>query len=126
MECKFVLKNNFLLLKILQLFRHLTDATYDICYSFMDEIIDIWRINLQAWNLRCMRHMAHEILQIWIQKLFLYFWNYQNFLDIWQMRLMTFAKILWIRQFTYQVWNLRSMRHIIFYITKHSRKKHVF
>ena len=42
MECKFELKIVLdFFLQISQLLRHLTDATYDICYSFMDETIDI-------------------------------------------------------------------------------------
>ena len=59
MECKFnyLQGNANLNLKIVlaflvnfRLFRHLTDATYDICYKFIDKTIDIW-INLQVWNL---------------------------------------------------------------------------
>ena len=52
-------------------------------------------------------------IQICIKKYF-FFCKFHNFLDIWQMRLMTFATVfvsIYI-SFNLQVWNLRSMRHI--------------
>ena len=39
----------------------MTDATYDICDSYMDETIDMF-INLQVWNLK---KATHDTCDIW-------------------------------------------------------------
>ena len=44
-----------------------------------------------------------------------FFGKFQNFLDIWRMRLMTFVTVLWMRQLTYKliyVYEIWLMRHI--------------
>ena len=55
-----------------------------------------------------------------------FFCKFYNFFYIWQMRLMTFATVLWMKKLRfksidkYEIW---QMRHMTYDMTKHSRKK---
>ena len=55
-----------------------------------------------------------------------FFWKSYNFVDIWQMQLMTFATVLKIRQLRFKIiyrYELWQMRHMTYDITQNIKEK---
>ena len=113
MECKFnFLKENFLFViisvenRVFMQEKNLTLNTYNVKFFKKFSNKSFFKIMFSLW-MECKFEFKNN---------FGFFCKFYNFFDFWQMRLMTFATVLWIRQlrfksiYRYEIW---QMRHIV-------------
>ena len=120
---------------------NLTKVTYDITNKTLPEkhvlqkydFLFVWNENLIIYTVNFLFVIISLCMECKFEfKNNFFFFNCHNFLDIWQMRLMTFATVIWMRQLTClliyknEIWKKRHMTLATYDITKHSQKNMFF